>query len=86
MSKEDYEVLKSNGINSLVELRPKTGRTHQLRVHMTYLGTPIHGDRVYGKESDRLYLHAHSLEVTIPTSNRQTFTAPTPPEFDAMVA
>lgn len=80
-----YEVIKSNGKRSLVELRPRTGRTHQLRVHMAYLGTPIHGDRVYGVESDRLYLHAHSLEITIPTSNRQTFTAPTPPEFENAV-
>ncbi|MFZ1361194.1 MAG: RluA family pseudouridine synthase [Candidatus Saccharimonadales bacterium] len=76
-----YEVLASNGTHSLVELRPKTGRTHQLRVHMAYIGTPIHGDRVYGVEADRLYLHAHSLEVTIPTSNRQTFTSSVPPEF-----
>ncbi|MBI3889652.1 RluA family pseudouridine synthase [Candidatus Saccharibacteria bacterium] len=81
-----YEVIDSNDTYSLVELRPKTGRTHQLRVHMAYLGTPIHGDKVYGKEADRLYLHAHSLEVTIPTSNRQTFTAPTPPEFKKMVS
>lgn len=81
-----YEVKATNGEHTLVELRPKTGRTHQLRVHMAYLGTPIHGDRVYGVESDRLYLHAHSLEITIPTSNRQTFTAPTPPEFEAQVS
>lgn len=81
-----YEVKKANGQYTLVELRPKTGRTHQLRVHMAYLGTPIHGDRVYGTEADRLYLHAHSLEITIPTSNRQTFTAPTPPEFEEIAA
>ena len=81
-----YEVVRTNESHTLVELRPKTGRTHQLRVHMAYLGTPIHGDKVYGKESDRLYLHAHSLEVTIPISDRQVFTAPTPPEFEAMVA
>ena len=79
-----YEVVKTNGTYSLIELRPKTGRTHQLRVHMAYLGTPIHGDRVYGIEADRLYLHAHSLEVTIPTGNRQTFTASTPPEFEEL--
>ncbi len=76
-----YDVKQTNGTHSLVELRPKTGRTHQLRVHMAYVGTPIHGDRVYGTEADRLYLHAHSLEITIPTSDRQVFTAPTPPEF-----
>ncbi len=80
-----YKVIASNGKYSLVELRPRTGRTHQLRVHMAHLGTPIHGDRVYGKEADRMYLHAASLEITIPTSNRQTFSAPVPPEFAKLV-
>lgn len=81
-----YEVLASNGKQSLVELRPKTGRTHQLRVHMKYIGTPIAGDRVYGDQrtAPRLCLHAHSLELTIPTSDRRVFTAPVPPEFEGM--
>lgn len=77
----NYTVLATNETESLVELRPLTGRTHQLRVHMKYLGTPIRGDRVYGKEADRLYLHAKELEITIPVSDRKTFTAPVPPEF-----
>jgi 23S rRNA pseudouridine1911/1915/1917 synthase len=76
-----YEVLAENGKIALVKLAPRTGRTHQLRVHMKYIGTPIKGDKVYGKESDRLYLHAGSLEITIPTSDRQTFTAPLPQAF-----
>jgi len=83
-----YEVLATNGEQSLVELRPKTGRTHQLRVHMQYVNTPIAGDRVYGNErsASRLCLHAHSLEITIPTSKRQTFTAPIPKLFQEMVS
>jgi len=82
-----YEVLETNGQRSLVELRPKTGRTHQLRVHMQYINTPIAGDRVYGsdKNTARLYLHAHQLEITIPHSERKVFTAPVPPEFNEMV-
>lgn len=76
-----YQVLATNDKLSLVELRPETGRTHQLRVHMQYLGTPILGDRVYGKSADRLYLHAARLEVTIPGGLRKTFEAPVPPEF-----
>ena len=76
-----YEVLATSDKLSLVELRPETGRTHQLRVHMSYLGTPILGDRVYGKPADRLYLHAEKLEVTIPISQRVTFEAPIPAEF-----
>ena len=76
-----YEVLASNDEYSLVKLRPLTGRTHQLRVHMKYINTPILGDRVYGKEADRLYLHAYSLEVTVPIGQRKTFCAPIPEEF-----
>jgi len=76
-----YEVIASDDKHSLVKLQPQTGRTHQLRVHMKYIGTPIRGDKVYGKASDRLYLHAHSLEITIPSGNRTTFTAPVPSEF-----
>lgn len=79
-----YTVVKSNGAYSLIELRPLTGRTHQLRVHMAHIGTPIHGDRVYGKPSDRLYLHAASLEITIPDGQRMTFTAPVPEDFKTL--
>jgi len=76
-----YDVVASNDKYSLVKLLPQTGRTHQLRVHMKHLGTPILGDKVYGKQSDRLYLHAFSIEITIPEGNRQVFTAPIPDEI-----
>lgn len=77
----DYEVVDAKDGHSLVYLKPKTGRTHQLRVHMAYIGTPIHGDKVYGKVADRMYLHAHQLEITIPTGDRQVFEAPIPVGF-----
>ncbi len=82
-----YEVKASNGEKSLIELKPKTGRTHQLRVHMQYINTPIAGDRIYGnvKSAPRLCLHAHKLEITIPGSLRKTFTAPVPKEFAQLV-
>lgn len=76
-----YEVMASNNNYSLVKLQPQTGRTHQLRVHMAYMNTPILGDKVYGKSADRLYLHAASLEITIPGGERKTFNAPVPNEF-----
>lgn len=83
-----YKVVKSSDKYSLLELRPTTGRTHQLRVHLKYLGTPILGDRVYGTapaDTDmRLYLHAHKLEITIPgepENKRVVFEAPIPKEF-----
>lgn len=73
---------QSDDRHSLVRLSPRTGRTHQLRVHMAHLGTPIHGDRLYGaKPADRLYLHAHELTVTLPGGDQQTFTSPVPSEF-----
>ena len=76
-----YEVIAADDKLALVKLQPQTGRTHQLRVHMAYVNTPILGDKVYGKKADRLYLHAYSLEITIPNGNRTTFTAPVPPEL-----
>ena len=78
-----YKVLKSNNNYSLVELKPTTGRTHQLRVHLRYLGHPILGDPVYGdKEAPRLYLHAKELEITLPGGVRRTFEAKVPQEFE----
>lgn len=82
MAITSYTVLAESKTETLVELRPITGRTHQLRVHMTYLGAPIKGDRVYGKPSDRLYLHAEKLEITIPEGDRRIFEAPLPEEFN----
>lgn len=80
-----YEVLgvAPDG-QALVRFKPRTGRTHQLRVHAAFLGTPIVGDRIYGTAGERLYLHAHQLEITTPgkpTNQRQTFTAPIPKVF-----
>lgn len=77
-----YKVLRTNGEKSLVELRPTTGRTHQLRVHMKYLGHPILGDPVYGGETaERLFLHARQLEITLPGGKREVFEAKVPKEF-----
>ena len=78
---------------SLIELKPFTGRTHQLRVHLKYIGCPILGDKVYGDEAKdkaapRLFLHAKELEITIPgpeTGERKTFEAPLPSEFYAII-
>jgi len=77
----EYEVLKSWDKYSLVILHPLTGRTHQLRVHMQHLNTPILGDRVYGKAGKRLYLHAYKLELTTRPETRKTFVAPIPGDF-----
>lgn len=77
-----FKVVKANEKNALVELKPTTGRTHQLRVHMKYLGHPIKGDVVYGDgKADRLYLHAEKLEIKLPNGKKMTFEAPLPKEF-----
>lgn len=66
---------------SSVELTPRTGRTHQLRVHLAHLGTPIHGDRLYGKPADRLYLHAYRLRCSGVDGAAHEFFAPVPDAF-----
>lgn len=77
-----YHVLTENDTQSLVELKPTTGRTHQLRVHLAHLNAPILGDRVYGKSSDcRMMLHAQKLEITLPSGERKVFEAAIPDEF-----
>jgi 23S rRNA pseudouridine1911/1915/1917 synthase len=84
----DYEIIASNDKYSIISLRPVTGRTHQLRVHLHELGTPILGDTLYdGKKSpiDRLCLHAQSLEITIPGGDRRTFTADPPDDFASLI-
>lgn len=76
-----YQVVKTVGNECLVYLKPSTGRTHQLRVHMRHLNAPIKGDRIYGKKDKRLYLHASSLEITLPSRKREVFKSPLPREF-----
>ncbi len=81
-----YKVIKTSIIDGrqycLVELKPVTGRTHQLRVHMSYIGNPIVGDRVYGDEGEHMYLCAHSLEITLPSRQRKVFNVPIPKIFE----
>lgn len=76
-----YEVQAENGKNALVKLQPTTGRTHQLRVHMAHMHTPIKGDAVYGKPSDRLYLHAYQLQITLPSGKNHIHTPEVTSEF-----
>ncbi len=79
-----YRVDRCDAKRSAVWLRPTTGRTHQLRVHMAYLGAPILGDVLYGGGKSpigRLCLHAYSLEITLPDSRRMTFVADIPADM-----
>ncbi|MBU3664472.1 MAG: RluA family pseudouridine synthase [Chthoniobacterales bacterium] len=79
-----WRLLASDGRLSLLECRPKTGRTHQIRVHLKHLGHPIAGDRLYGGGADfpRQLLHAWKLEIHHPVTGKDmTFLAPVPPDF-----
>jgi len=86
-----YSVIKTWRTHSLVLLRPKTGRTHQLRVHLRCLGHPIVGDPLYGFTDtlfpqSSLMLHAKSLAVILPDEDTQrVFKAPLPERFTAMI-
>jgi RluA family pseudouridine synthase len=76
--------LAHSGALTLVEARPITGRTHQIRVQLADFGYPIVGDERYGKRDDvRLLLHAASIELDHPrTGERLRIVAPTPREFE----
>lgn len=81
-----YKVIKSSLHYSLLELEPKTGRTHQLRVHLSHMGHPIVGDIIYkGKPSSRLYLHAQKLEIKLPDNHIHTFEVPMPQAFNELI-
>ncbi len=80
----EYKVLFEKGEYSLVEARPKTGRTHQIRVHFASKGHPIVGDSLYSrkKEWKRLLLHARLLTLKHPSTGQEMlFYAPPPKEF-----
>ncbi len=82
-----YKVLQSGNRYSLLELKPTTGRTHQLRVHLNQIGHPIVGDTLYdGSAADRLFLHATSLEITLPSKARKVFESPVPPLFKELAS
>lgn len=81
-----YRILETiqgkNTVDSILELNPLTGRTHQLRVHLEYVNHPIVGDTFYkGRSAKRLFLHAHKLEITLPNKERELFSAKVPDDF-----
>ena len=86
-----YRVLSSMAGFSLLELRLKTGRTHQIRVHMKHIGHPVVGDKTYGynREADKLFpgqlLHAFLLGFVSPATGRyMEFESPLPDSFHKM--
>ena len=90
VSRTEYEVLQTTERFTLLRLRPETGRTHQLRVHMAYLGHPLAGDWLYGTEDKTLIarpaLHSYELWFTQPVTGQEMhFTAPIPQDMQRLL-
>ncbi|MEA4811931.1 MAG: RluA family pseudouridine synthase [Anaerolineaceae bacterium] len=86
----EYRTLRSFSEHTLLEVKPLTGRTHQIRVHLAYLGVPVAGDRVYGRRKSsipggRFFLHAHQLKIELPDGTLKEFTAPLPAELELIL-
>jgi 23S rRNA pseudouridine1911/1915/1917 synthase len=85
----EYRVLERFPEHTLLEVHPLTGRTHQIRVHMAFLGCPVTGDTIYGRRRptlplERHFLHAAQLTIHLPGEDQpRTFHAPLPPELAA---
>ena len=87
----EYRTLESFPHHTLLEVHPLTGRTHQIRVHMAFLGCPVVGDKVYGKQKPTLdlgrhFLHAHKLQITLPGEEQsRLFDTSLPPELNKIL-
>ncbi|WP_347252661.1 RNA pseudouridine synthase [Legionella sp.] len=83
-----YRVLAHNNQFSWIELTPKTGRTHQLRVHCAAIGCPIVGDRIYGQNDgfENLCLHAYSIKIPLYSKKEAIIvTAPAPDHIQSLI-
>ncbi len=87
----EFRVLERLGEYTLLETRPRTERTHQVRVHLAFLGHPVVGDSVYGHRKQRLglerqFLHAHRLAFRHPSSDRQVdLVSELPPDLERVL-
>jgi 23S rRNA pseudouridine1911/1915/1917 synthase len=87
----EYKTLESFPQHTLLEVHPITGRTHQIRLHLAFLGCPIVGDTVYGRHKPsiplgRHFLHAARLAIRLPGEDQpRTFEAPLPSELEKVL-
>jgi len=88
----EYRTLESFPEHTLLEVHPITGRTHQIRLHLAFIGCPIAGDTIYGRRRasipvERHFLHAARLTIRIPGEDEPlTFEAPLPEELKQVLA
>jgi 23S rRNA pseudouridine1911/1915/1917 synthase len=86
-----YRTLETFPEHTLLEVKPETGRTHQIRLHMAFLGCPVAGDTIYGRRHStipvkRHFLHAASLTLRLPGEQQaRTFQASLPPELERVL-
>jgi 23S rRNA pseudouridine1911/1915/1917 synthase len=86
-----YDTLEAFDGFTLLQIRPVTGRTHQIRVHLEAIGVPVAGDELYGskrkkiKGLDRHFLHAEQLTIPLPDGETRTFVAPLPDTLEAIL-
>jgi 23S rRNA pseudouridine1911/1915/1917 synthase len=84
----EYHQVEKFAEHELLRVNPISGRTHQIRVHMAFIGTPVVGDRIYGRNKTslpikRFFLHAQELSICLPKSNNVTkFTSSLPEELE----
>ena len=87
----EYRTLETFRSHTLLEMHPITGRTHQIRLHLSFIGCPVAGDTVYGRRKStidiqRHFLHAARLTIRLPgESQPRTFQAPLPPELERVL-
>ncbi len=85
----EYETIATNGVLTAVRVRPKTGRTHQIRVHFAYIGHPLCGDELYGgslEHIDRQALHRSRMVFEHPISKAVlSFESPLPPDMQKLL-
>jgi 23S rRNA pseudouridine1911/1915/1917 synthase len=87
----EYQTVEEFGDHTLLEFHPRTGRTHQIRLHCLFLNCPIAGDEIYGRKKStikigRHFLHAYRLSIILPDEMETTsFEAPLPEELETVL-
>lgn len=87
----EYRTLENFANHTLLEVRPITGRTHQIRLHLAFLGCPVVGDTIYGRKYptlplNRHFLHAYRLAIRLPGEEQpRRFEAPLPNELSELL-
>ena len=88
-ARTEYKVIEYIGNYSFLEIKPETGRTHQIRVHLAAIGFPVVGDTTYGLKSSRFprqFLHASKITFKLPSNDKEiTLESPLPPDLQSVL-